>query len=166
VQFNRTKRQSVAQGIEIARCGTPGTSTKRVEKQFEPIKCAARGVARINQNWSLLLTQQQQAQGMVEIGICQKNACNRAVAQRSRLRLQRRRAFNLPWQIRRGVDEEPALIVRANSNAGLCLWRNLAVARRSAVRAETVPLRQSAAGRAAQNADADQSAALNQIAPA
>ena len=80
--------------------------------------------------------------------------------------LQRWRAFNLPWQIRRSVDEEPVLIVRANSNAGLCLWRNLAVARRSAVRAQTVPLRQSAAGRAAQNADADQSDALNQIAPA
>jgi hypothetical protein len=48
----------------------------------------------------------------------------------------------------------------------LCLWRNLAFARRSAVCAETVPLRQSAAGRAAQNADADQSVALHQIAPA
>ncbi len=137
-----------------------------MEKQLEPIKRVARGVARVNQNWSLLLTQQQQAQGMVEIGICQKNPCNRAVAQRSRLRLQSRRAFNLPWQIRRGVDEKPALIIRADSDARLRLWRNLAFARRSAVRAETVPLGQSAASRAAQNADANQSAALNQIAPA
>src|SRR6202043_2012347 len=92
---------------------------------------------------------------MIQIGISEKNARDRAVAQRVASRLQLRTAFYLSRQIRRSIDQEPASIVAADGDARLCLRRNLSVARGDAVRAGTIPLRQAATGRAPENTDAN-----------
>ena len=94
---------------------------------------------------------------MIQIGIGEKNARDRAVAQPRMLsgRLQLRSAFYLSGQVRRSVDQEPASIVAANGDARLRLRRNLSVARGDAVRAGTIPLRQAATGRAPENTDAN-----------
>jgi len=92
---------------------------------------------------------------MIQIGIGEKNARDRAVAQRVALRLQLRTAFYLSRQVRRSVDQEPAFIVAADGDARLRLRRNPSVARGDAVRAGTIPLRQAAAGRAPENTDAN-----------
>jgi len=89
---------------------------------------------------------------MVNVGICQKNACNWTVAWQIAARLQPRHAFNLPGQIRRRVDQKPAVKtfrVAADGNTGLRLWRNLSGTRSSTIRAGTVPLWQAATGCAA-----------------
>ena len=65
---------------------------------------------------------------MIDVGICQKNACNWSVAWRIAARLQPRHAFDLPSQIRRRVDQEPAVKtfrVAADGDARLRLRRNL-----------------------------------------
>jgi hypothetical protein len=96
---------------------------------------------------------------MIDVAICQKNACNWSVAWRITAGLQPRHAFDLPGQIRRRVNQEPAVKtfgVAADGNARLRLWRNLAGTRSRAVRASTVPLWQAAAGCAAKDMDADQ----------
>lgn len=94
---------------------------------------------------------------MIQIGIGEKNARDRAVAQPRMLsgRLQLRTAFYLSRQVRRSVDQEPASIVAADGDARLRLRRNPLVARGDAVRAGTIPLRQAAAGRAPENTDAN-----------
>jgi len=89
---------------------------------------------------------------MVDVGICQKNACNWSVAWRITARLQPRHAFDLPGQIRRRIDQKPAVKtfrVAADGDARLRLWRNLSGTRSRAIRAGTVPLWQAAAGCAA-----------------
>ena len=89
---------------------------------------------------------------MIDVGICQKNACNWSVAWRITARLQPRHAFDLPGQIRRRVNQEPAVKtfgVATDSDARLRLRRNLSGTRSRAVRAGTVPLWQAAAGCAA-----------------
>ena len=92
---------------------------------------------------------------MIQIGIGEKNARDRAVAHRVSSGLQLRAAFYLSRQVRRSVDQEPASIVAADGNARLRLRRNPSVARGDAVRAGTIPLRQAAAGRAPENTDAN-----------
>jgi hypothetical protein len=92
---------------------------------------------------------------MIQIGIGEQNARDRAVAQGVGSGLQLRKAFYLSRQVRRSVDQEPASTVAADGDARLRLWRNLSVARRDAVRAGTIPLRQAAAGRAPENTDAN-----------
>jgi hypothetical protein len=92
---------------------------------------------------------------MIQIGIGEKNARDRAVAHRVAPRLQLPTAFYLSRQVRRSVDQEPPSIVAADGNARLRLRRNLSVARGDAVRAGTIPLRQAAAGRAPENTDAN-----------
>ena len=96
---------------------------------------------------------------MIDVGICQKNSHDRTVARRVAARLQLRDAFNLPGQIGRCVNQEPALNpfrVAANRDAGLRLQSDFSRARGDTVRTGTVPLRQATAGCAAENLDANQ----------
>ena len=89
---------------------------------------------------------------MIDVGICQKNACNWSVARRITARLQPRHAFDLPGQIGRRVNQEPAVKtfgVATDSDARLRLWRNLSGTRSRTIRTGTVPLWQDAAGCAA-----------------
>src|SRR5260370_20011336 len=97
---------------------------------------------------------------MIQMGIGEKNARDRAVAQRVASRLQLRTAFYLSRQVRRSIDQEPASIVAADGDARLRLRRNLLVARGDAVRAGTIPLRQATTRRTPENTDA------NRITPA
>ena len=92
---------------------------------------------------------------MIQIGISEKNARDRAVAQRVASRLQLRTAFYLSRQVRRSIDQEPASIVAADRDARLRLRRNLLVARGDAVRAGTIPLRQATTRRTPENTDAN-----------
>jgi hypothetical protein len=92
---------------------------------------------------------------MIQIGIGEKNARDRAAPRRVASRLQLRTAFYLSRQVRRSVDQEPPSIITADGDARLRLWRNLSGARRDAVRAGTIPLRQAATGRAPENTDAN-----------
>src|SRR5882762_4761268 len=96
---------------------------------------------------------------MVDVGIRQKNACNWSVAWRITARLQPWHAFDLPGQIRRCVNQEPAVKtfgVAADGDARLRLRCNLSGTRSRAVRAGTVPLWQAATGCAAENMNANQ----------
>src|SRR4030095_6151551 len=96
---------------------------------------------------------------MIDVGICQKNACNGSVARRITARLQPRHAFDLPGQIRRGVDQKPAVKtfgVAADNDARLRLWRNLSTTRGCAVRAGTIPLWQATPRRAVLDIGAEQ----------
>lgn len=96
---------------------------------------------------------------MIDVGICQKNSCNWSVAGRITARLQPGHVFDLPGQIRRRVNQEPAVKtfgVAADGDARLRLGRNLSDTRSRAVRAGTVPLWQAAAGSAAENMNANQ----------
>ena len=92
---------------------------------------------------------------MIQIGIGEKNARDRAVAQRVASRLQLRTAFYLSRQVRRSIDQEPASIVAADGDARLRLWRNPTAPGREAVGACAIPLRQAAAGCAPENTDAN-----------
>src|SRR6478609_6711846 len=93
---------------------------------------------------------------MIEVGVCQKNACDRTVAQGTKAGLQLWCMFDLPTKIRRCVDQEPARIVAADHDAGLRLRSNFPRARGEAIHAGTVPLRQAPTGCAAKNMDANQ----------
>jgi hypothetical protein len=77
---------------------------------------------------------------MIDIGIREENASDRTVAQRNTTRLQFRGALDLPRQIGRSIDQEPAIIVAGNGDARLRLRRNFSGARGDAVRACTIPL--------------------------
>ncbi len=96
---------------------------------------------------------------MVDVGICQKNACDRSVARRVAAGLQLRHAFDLPGQIGRCVDQEIAsngFRVAADRGTRLRLRRNFPRPSSHAVRTGTVPLRQTATGRAAEDMYANQ----------
>ena len=96
---------------------------------------------------------------MIDVGICQKETCDWAIAWRISTRLQPRHAFDLPGQIGRRVNQKPAVKtfgVAADGDARLRLRCNLSRARSCAVRAGTIPLRQAAAGRAAEDMDPNQ----------
>ena len=92
---------------------------------------------------------------MIQIGIGEKNARDRAIAQRVASRLQLRTVFYLSRQVRRSVDQEPPSIIAADGDARLRLRRNPLVARGDAVRTGTIPLRQAATGCAPENTDAN-----------
>ncbi len=73
--------------------------------------------------------------------------------------LQSRHTFDLPRQIRRSVDQEPApkaFGVSADSDARLRLRCDFSDARSDTVSACAIPLRQAAARCAAENMDANQ----------
>src|SRR5438874_13448216 len=92
---------------------------------------------------------------MIQIGIGEKNARDRAVAPRVTSRLQLRSAFYLLRQVRRSVDQEPASIVAADGDARLRLRRNPTAPGREAVGAGTIPLRQATTRRTPEKPDAD-----------
>ena len=97
---------------------------------------------------------------MIDIGIREENASDRTVAQRNTTRLQFRRALDLPWQIGRSIDQEPApkaFGVAGNRDARLRLRCKFSGTRGAAVRAGTIPLRKAAAGRTSENTDANRS---------
>jgi hypothetical protein len=73
------------------------------------------------------------------------------------MRLQFRRALNLPRQIGRGIDQKPAIVAARDRRAGLRLRSDFAGARGDAVRAVTIPLWKAAAGSASENTDANRS---------
>ena len=99
---------------------------------------------------------------MIDVGVSQKNGSTRSVAGSGHfrtVRLQLRHVFDLARQIRRRVDQEPPPLVfrlTTDRDAGLRLPSNFARARSGAIRTGTVPLRQTAAGCAAENVDANQ----------
>ena len=103
---------------------------------------------------------------MIQIGIGEKNARDRAVAPRVASRLQLRSAFYLSRQVRRSIDQEPALIVGTNRNTRLRLRRNPTAPGREAVGACAIPLRQATARRAPENTDTNQLIPLDHTAPA
>jgi hypothetical protein len=103
---------------------------------------------------------------VIEIGIGQKNAGDRAVARRTAPRLQFGRAFDLSGQVRRSVNQEPASIVAADRDARLRLRCNFAGARRQTIGTGAIPLRQAATRRAPENPEANRLHPLDQIAPA
>src|SRR2546427_6389924 len=103
---------------------------------------------------------------MIDIGVCQKNACDRTVTRRVAARLQLWRVFDLSRKIGRSVDEKPSLSVASDRDARLCLRCNFSAARSDAVRARTVPLRQATARRAPENTDTNQLIPLDHTAPA
>ena len=90
---------------------------------------------------------------MIQISIGEKNAFNRAVSQSQILweRLQFRRSFYLPGQVRRGIDQERALTIRPDPNARLGLRRNPTAPRGKAVWTRTIPLRQATPRRTPEN---------------
>jgi len=104
-----------------------------------------------------LLPHENQTERMIEIGICEENAGDRTVARRNRTGLQFRRVLDLPRQIGRSIDQEPAFAVGGDRRARLRLRRDFAGARADAVRAITIPLRKAAAGGASENTDANRS---------
>src|SRR5438046_779237 len=96
---------------------------------------------------------------MIDVGSRQKNARNGTVARRVAARLQLRRNLDLSRQIRRCIDQEPApkaFGIAIDGDAPMSLRRNVARARSDAVCAGAIPLRQAAAGCAAENTDANQ----------
>jgi hypothetical protein len=94
---------------------------------------------------------------VIDIGIREENASDRTVAERHPTRLQCRRALDLPRQIGRSIDQEPAIILAGNRDARLRLRGNFSGARGAAVCAGTIPLRKAAAGRTSEKTDANRS---------
>jgi hypothetical protein len=94
---------------------------------------------------------------MIQIGISEKNACDWAVSQ-PRMpseRLQFRSAFYLSRQVRRSIDQEPALIVDTSPNARLRLRRDPTAPGRETVGTRAIPLRQATARRTPENPKAN-----------
>ena len=96
---------------------------------------------------------------MINIGVGKENARDRTVARSVVPRLQFNCAFDLPRQIGRSVDQEPAVngFRTANRDARLRLWSNFSGARSEAIGAGAIPLGQAAAGGAPENTDANRS---------
>jgi hypothetical protein len=92
-------------------------------------------------------TQEKKAEDMIEIGVGEEHAFDWRIACFSRRWLERRKRLDLRAQVGRCVDEEPALAIRAEGNAGLRTRMNCAGARLLTIRAGTIPLRQATAGR-------------------
>ena len=94
---------------------------------------------------------------MIQIGIGDKNALDRAAAQGRMLsgRLQFRSAFYLSRQVRRSIDQERALMVGTSPNARLRLRRNPTAPGRQAVGTRAIPLRQATARRTPENPKAN-----------
>ena len=106
---------------------------------------------------ALPLTQEEQAERVVEVGVGQQHAVDRRIANRAWLSGQRWKLFGLKEQIGRGVQQKPRRAVGADGDAGLrARMRTRGVAARDcADAAVAVPLRKAAAGGGAQETDAD-----------
>ena len=98
---------------------------------------------------------------MIDIGICEeeRRRLDCCAAELPDVAAAIAGAFDLPRQIGRSVDQEPApkvFGVAANGDARLRLRCNFSAARSDAIGAGAIPLRQAAARRAAENTDANQ----------
>lgn len=136
---------------------SPFNPAERLQEEVDPAKRGLCFLARVDKKRLFLLPHENQTEGMIDICICEENAGDRTVARRDSAGLQFRRALDLPRQIGRGVDQEPAIIVAGDGNARLRLRRDFSGARVAAVRAVTIPLRKAATGRASENPDANRS---------
>ena len=109
----------------------------------------------VNSQRRVRVSQQQKSEGMIDIGIGQKNPGNWGVPGRIGPRLQGWRCLDLPGEIGRGIDQKPGLRIAAKSQARLGLWPDLPRTCRDAIRACAIPLRQAASRRAPENSDAN-----------
>jgi hypothetical protein len=103
-QFNRSKCQSGVQRLKFRSRRPPFDSAKPRQSAVKPRERSLGFVRSVNDDRLFLLAQEQQAQRMIDICIGQKNACDRSVARCIAARLQPRCAFDLPGQVRGGVD--------------------------------------------------------------
>ena len=83
---------------------TPFDSAEPRDRAVKPFERSSGLVRSVNDERLVLLAQEQQAQRMIDICVGQKNTCDRSVARCIAARLQPRRAFDLPGQVRGGVD--------------------------------------------------------------
>ena len=103
---------------------------------------------------------------MIEVGIGKKNGGDGCVARRRTMRVQFWRAFDLPSQVWRSVEQDPVATFGAYGNARLRLWCDPTSPRGDTVLARAIPLRQTAARGAAKNSKPNQLPLRDQIAPA
>ncbi len=99
--------------------------------------------------------QQQQAERVVEVGVGQQHALDRAIARRFRAGMERRKGIDLRAKIGRGIDQKPAPAIATQRDARLCLRRNFPTPRGLAIAARAIPLRQPTAGGGTEDADAN-----------
>lgn len=96
------------------------------------------------------LAQKKQPEDVIEVRIRQQDAGQTALTEPHRPGMQRPKAIDLAANIRRGVDEEPRLPVRAYRDPGLGLCGQDSISRRFTIEARTIPLWKAASSRAAQ----------------
>jgi hypothetical protein len=160
LQLNRAKCEAGAQGIERAARPSPFNPAERLQDEVDPPKRGLCLAARVNNQRPLLLSHQHQTKGMIDVGVREENAGDWTVARRNAPRLQFRRTLDLPRQVGRSIDQEPApkaFGVAGNRDTRLRLRRNCSGARGAAVRADTIPLRKATPGRTSENTDANRS---------
>src|SRR5438552_3613428 len=102
-QFNRAKPETAVQRLKSRTDLPPFDSAEPRKSAVKPREHSSGFIRSVNDKRLLLLAQEQQAQCMIDICISQKNARDRSIARCIAARLQSRRVFDLPWQIRRGV---------------------------------------------------------------
>src|SRR5882762_9195924 len=100
-QFNGSKCQVGVQRLKSRSHLPPLDSAEARENAVKPRERSSCFVSSVNDERLLLLAHEQQAQRMIDICVGQKNTCDRSVARSIAARLQRRRAFDLPGQVRR-----------------------------------------------------------------
>jgi hypothetical protein len=74
-------------------------------------------ISGVDRKRRILLAHQHQAERMIEIGVGQESAGDRAVPEWNRAGLNFRRALNLPGQVGRRIDQEPAIVASGNRDA-------------------------------------------------
>ena len=83
--------------------GAPFDSAEARESAVKPCERSSCFVRSVNDERLFLLAQEQQAQSMIDICVGQKDTRDRSVPWTVAARLQFRRAFDLPGQIRGGI---------------------------------------------------------------
>jgi hypothetical protein len=94
-QFNRSKTDAAAQAFKISADLSPFNAAEPGEEPIDPRERRSRFIGCVNYQRCLLLPQEQQTQRMIDIGICQKDACDRSVTHGFATRLQSWRVFDL-----------------------------------------------------------------------
>ena len=149
-QFNHSKSDLAIQRLEIGNDVSPFDSAEVCQNIVDPCERRFRFIGGIRDHWRVLLTQKQQAQRVVDVGVGQKKAGDGSVAysrDRRGARLQLRHGFDLACEIWRRIDQEAAVkTVSADGDTRLRLRGDLASAGSDAVNTGTVPLRQTTAG--------------------
>jgi len=103
VQFNRSKCHAGVQRLKFRSHRTPFDSAEPRDRAVKPCQRSSGFVRGVNDKRFLLLTQEQQAQRMIDICVGQQNTCDRSVSRCIVARLQPRPPFDLQGQIRRCV---------------------------------------------------------------